>query len=124
MDFGLEYRRSEGIKLVGYTDSDWAGSVANRKSTSGCCFSLGSAIVSWFSQKQKSVALSSAEAEYMATSHASCEVLWLCKLLVNLFGQELRPTVIYCDNQSCIQLSENLVFHDRSKHIEIRYHFI
>ena len=78
--------------LVGFTDSDWAGSVANLKSTSGCCFCLGSAAVSWFSWKQKSVALSSADAE----------ALWLCKLLVNLFGQELRPTMIYCDNQSCV----------------------
>ena len=70
------------------------------------------------------MALSSAEAEYMATSQASCEAIWLRKLLVGLFGRELRPTMIYCDNQSCIKLSENLVFHDRSKHIEIRYHFI
>ena len=75
VDFGLDYRRSDGIKLVGCTDSDWAGSVADRKSTSGCCFSLGSATVSWFSRKQKSVALSSTEAEYMATSLASCEAL-------------------------------------------------
>ena len=74
----------------------------------------------WVSQKQKSVALSSAEAEYMESSQANCEALWLRKLLVDLFDQELRPTMIYCDNQSCIQLSENLVFHDRSKHIEIR----
>ena len=66
VDFGLDYRRSEGIRLVGYTDSDWAGSVADQKSTSGCCFSLGSAAVSWFSRKQKSVALSTAKAEYMA----------------------------------------------------------
>ena len=124
MDFGLDYRRSEGIRLVGYTDSDWAGSVVDRKSTSGCCFSLGSTTVLWFSRKHKSVALSSAEPEYMAASQASCEALWLHKLLVNLFGQELRPTMIYCDNQSCIQLSENPVFHDRSKHIEIMYHFI
>ena len=80
--------------------------------------------MSWFSRKQKSVALSSAEAEYMAASLASYEALWLHKLLVNLFGQELRPTMIYCDNQSCIQLSKNLVFHDRSKQIEIIYHFI
>jgi hypothetical protein len=80
--------------------------------------------VSWFSRKQRSVALSTAEAEYMAASQATCEALWLRKLLVDLFDQELRPTVIYCDNQSCIQLSENPVFHDRSKHIEIRYHFI
>lgn len=70
------------------------------------------------------MALSSAEAEYMAASQANCEAIWLRKLLVGLFGRELRPTTIYCDNQSCIKLSENPVFHDRSKHIEIRYHFI
>ena len=60
----------------------------------------------------------------MAANQASCEALWLRKLLVDLFDQELRPIVIYCDNQSCIRLSANPVFHDRSKHIEIRYHFI
>ena len=60
----------------------------------------------------------------MAASLASCKALWLRKFLVNLFALDLRPMVIYCDNQSCIQLFENLVFHDRSKHIEIRYHFI
>ena len=65
MDFGLDYRWLEGIRLVGYTDSDWAGSVVDRKSTSRCCFSLGSATVSWFSHKQKFVALIFAEAEYM-----------------------------------------------------------
>ena len=81
-------------------DSDWKGSVADQKSTFRCSFSLGSAAVLWFNQKQKSIALSSAEAEYMAVNQASCEALWLCKLLVNLFDQELRPTVIYCDNQS------------------------
>ena len=124
VDYGLDYRRSNGVGLVGFTDSDWAGSVSDRKSTSGCCFSLGLAVVSWFSQKQKSVALSSAEAEYMAASQASCEALWLRKLMVDLFDQELRPAVIHCDNQSCIRLSENTVFHDTSKHIEIRYHFI
>ena len=124
VEYGLDYRRSDGIRLIGFTDSDWAGSVGNRKSTSRCCFSLGSATMLWFSRKQKYVALSFAEAEYMAASHASCEALWLCKLLVDLFVQELRPTLIYYDNQSCIQLFENPLFHDRSKHIEIRYHFI
>ena len=94
VDFGLDYRRSEGIILVGYTDSDWASSVADRKSTSRCCFSLGSTAVSWFSRKQKSVALSFEKVEYMAASQASCEALWLRKLLVNLFGLELKPTVI------------------------------
>eukprot|EP00253_Pinus_taeda_P025973 PITA_25973 len=73
---------------------------------------------------QQSVALSSAEAEYMVASLASCEAIWLRKMLFGLFGQPLRPSVIYCDNQSCIKLTENPVFYDRSKHIRIRYHFI
>jgi hypothetical protein len=85
---------------------------------------LGSGVVSWFSRKQKSATLSSVEAEYMATSLAACEAIWLQKLLMGLFGQELETTVIHSDNQSCIKLSENPVFHDRSKHIEIRFHFI
>ena len=84
--------------MVGYTDSDWAGSVSDRKSTSGCCFSLGSTVVSWFNRKQKSVALSSAEAEYMAASQTSCEALWLRKLMLDLFDMELSPTVIQFDN--------------------------
>ena len=85
-------------------------------------FGLGNIIV--VQSKAKVVALSFVEVEYMAASQASCEALWLHKLLVDLFDQEMRPTVIYCDNQSCIQLSENPVFHDWSKHIEIRYRFI
>eukprot|EP00253_Pinus_taeda_P007523 PITA_07523 len=93
------------------------------------CFAVNTmsqfmSVVSWFSRKQQSVALSSAEAEYMATNLASCEAIWLRKMLFGLFGQPLRPSVIYCDNQSCIKLTENPVFHDRSKHIGIRYHFI
>jgi hypothetical protein len=117
VDYGLDYHRGYGVHLVGYTDSYWAGCVSDRKSTSGCCFGLGSVVVSWFSQKQKSVALSLTEAEYMAASQASCEALWLRKMLVGFFGVQLRPTMIYCDNQSCIKLSENLVFHEWSKHI-------
>eukprot|EP00253_Pinus_taeda_P026114 PITA_26114 len=101
-----------------------AGKHILRKSTSGCCFGLGSAVVSWFSHKQQSVALSSAEAEYMAARLASCEAIWLRKMLFGLFGQPLRHSMIYCDNQSCIKLTENPVFHDRSKHIGIKYHFI
>ena len=67
-EYGLDYKRSDGIRLIGFTNSNWAGNVADRKSTSECCFSLGSVAVSWFSRKQKSVALSSAKAEYMAAS--------------------------------------------------------
>jgi hypothetical protein len=124
MDFGLDYVRGDGLSLNGCTDLDWAGCAIDRKSTSRCFLGLGSRVVSWFSRKQKSVALSSTEVEYMASSQASCEAIWFRKLLVGLFGRELSSTVIHCDNQSCIKLFENPMFHDRSKHIEIRYHFI
>ena len=87
-------------------------------------FSIGSTTVSWYSRKQRSVALNSAEDEYMAASLAACEAIWMRKILVKLFESHLEPTVIYCDNQSCIKLSANPVFHDISKHIDIRYHHI
>jgi hypothetical protein len=64
------------------------------------------------------------EAEYISTCSASCEAIWLQKLLTGLFDLEMRETAILCDNQSCIKMTENPVFHDMSKHIEIRYHFI
>ena len=80
--------------MIGYTDSKWTCSVMDWKSTFECCFSLGSTVVSWFSRKQKSMALNSAEVEYMAASQASCEASWLHKLMVDLFDMELIPTVI------------------------------
>jgi hypothetical protein len=85
---------------------------------------LGLQVVSWYNRKQRSVALSSAEAEYMAASQATCEAIWMRKILVGLFGQMMDPTVIYCDNQSCIKLSLRIFFHDRSKHIDIWYHHL
>ena len=86
VDNGLDYRQGDGVRLAGYTDSEWACCASDRRSTSGCCFGLGSAVVSWFNRKQHSVALSSAEAEYMAASLASCEAIWLRKMLFGLFG--------------------------------------
>ena len=71
VDYGLDYVRGDGVGLVRYSDSDWAGCASDRKSTSRCCFGLGSVVVSWFSRKQKSMALSSTEVEYMAASQAS-----------------------------------------------------
>ncbi len=104
--YGLWYRWTQGVKLQGFTDADWVGSPSDRKSTSGGIFNLGSATVSWYSRKQRSLALSSTEAEYMAASQAACEVIWMRKILVGLFDQRMDPTVIYCDNQSCIKISE------------------
>ena len=107
------------MHLVGYRDSDWAGSMDDWKSTSGCCFSLGFVVISWFSRKQTSVALSSAEAEHIAACMVVQEAVWLRKLLVGLFGHRLEPTVIRCDNQSCVQMSVNPVHHDTTKHVEM-----
>jgi hypothetical protein len=121
---GFRYASNSEVKLHGFTDSDWAGSAEDRKSTSGLCFSLGSTMISWASRKHKSVALSTAEAEYIAACDACTKVVWLRKLVSGLFHQVLNSTVIYCDNQSCVKLSENPVFHDRLKHIEIKYYFL
>jgi hypothetical protein len=124
IDYGLSYDGDHNFTLSGYTDADCVGSVSYRKITSGCCFSLGSDMISWQSRKQSSIALSTAEAEYIAAGSASCEAIWIRKLLTCLFDLEMRATLILCDNQSCIKMTENHVFHDRSKHIEIRYHYI
>jgi hypothetical protein len=94
------------------------------KSTSRYCFSLRSAMISWSSRKQGSIAQSTTKVEYIATSDASKEAVWLRKLVYGLFGDKLDTTVIQCDNKSCIKLTENPVFHDMSKHIDMKYHYI
>jgi hypothetical protein len=124
MDYGLSYDGDHDFTLSGYTDSDWAGSVADRKNTSRCCFSLGSAMISCQSRKQSNISLNTAKAKHIVACSASCEALWLRKLLTGLFDLEMRETVILCDNQSYINMTKNIVFHDRLKHIKIRYHFI
>jgi hypothetical protein len=113
--YGLRYAFSVDLSLQGYADADWGGSTVDRKSTSGCCFTLGSTMVYLCSRKQSFVALSTAEAEYIALSVAVREAVWLRKLLTDLFDCEMDPTIVHCDNQSYVKLSENPVFHDRSK---------
>ena len=85
INYGLRYARDCKFGLVGYIDSDWTGSVPDRKSTSACCFSLGSAVIAWRSRKQTSVALSTTEAEYIAACATSSEAVWLRKMLSRLF---------------------------------------
>jgi hypothetical protein len=124
LDYGLCYTRDHDFRLYGYTDLDWVGSALDRKSTSRCCLSLESAMTSWQSRKQSSISLSTAGAEYIAACSTSCEAICLWKLLTGLFDLEMEATMILCDNQSCIKMTENPVFHDKMKHIEIRYHYI
>jgi hypothetical protein len=122
--YGLRYTSSGGVMLHSFTDSDWMGSTVDRKRTSRYCFSLGLAMISWSSRKQGSIAQSTAKAEYIVASVASREAVWLRKLLSDFLSSELAPIVIHCDNQSCIKLTKNPVFHDKSKHIEMRYHYV
>jgi hypothetical protein len=96
--YGLRYASSVDMRLQGYADADWARSTVDRKSTSDCCFTLGSAMVSWCSGKQTFVALCTAEAEYIALCVEVHKAVWLCKLLADLFGHEMDSTVIHCDN--------------------------
>ena len=124
IEFGLYYDRYYDYKLYGNMDLDWAGSSANRKRTLGGCYYLGSSMISWFSKKQSNFALSTVEVEYIATYSASSESIWLRKLMSGLFDLELDTTVILCHNQSCIKMTKNLVFHDKSKHIEIQNFYI
>jgi hypothetical protein len=112
------------VQLAGYTNADWAGNAAGRRSTSGYAFSIGSAAIAWSSKKQPTVALSSTEAEYRGAVVPTCEAIWLKRLLKDLHEEVSDPTEIYCDNLSSIQLAKNLVFHARKKHIEVHYHFI
>ena len=105
-------------------DSYWEGSAIDRKITSGCCVSMGSGVISWFSRKKSCVALSTAEAEYVAACSTSCEAVWPRKLLSDIFDLQLDATYIHCENHICVKLSENPVFHDKSNHIEIKYHYI
>ena len=122
-DFGLFYPKSSSFDLVSYSDADFAGSKSDHKSTSGTCHFLGNSLVSWFSKKQNSVSLSTTEAEYIAASLACSQVLWMKQTLKD-FGLNYSTTTIYCDNTSAINLSKNPVQHSRTKHIEVRHHFL
>ena len=123
--YSLIYSKSHESKatLIGFTDSDYAGSIDDRKSTSGYAFKFGECLVSWHSAKQHNVSLSSTEAEYIALTNAVKECSWL-RLLLSELKQSQEKTTIYCDNKSTICLSMNPEFHSRTKHIDIRYHYI
>ena len=124
LDFGLSYSSSNNFRLVGYSDSDWAGDLDDRKSTTGFLFYIGDTTFTWISKKQLIVTLSTCEAEYVAVASCVCHAMWLKSLLKELKFAQKEATKIFVDNQSAIVLAKNLVFHDRSKHIDTRYHFI
>eukprot|EP00253_Pinus_taeda_P026029 PITA_26029 len=110
--------------LVGYTNSDWAGSFDDRKSTLAYVFHLGSGAILWASKKQPIISLSTAEDEYVAATAAACQAVWMRQMLRDLHRDQEGATTIFCDNTSTIALSKNSVFHKRTKHIDAKYHFI
>jgi hypothetical protein len=126
VNYGCIYKKlsKSKTKITGYSDSDLAGDVDDRKSTSGSVFLLGTSLVTWCSQKQRVVALSSCEAEYIASANAACQGIWMSRLLSGLLGIQTPKVKLLVDNKSAIALSKNPVHHDRSKHIDTRYHFI
>ncbi|KAM1712874.1 hypothetical protein ACFX12_023700 [Malus domestica] len=112
------------LTLSAYSDADWAGCPFDRRSTSGFYVYLGSNLVSWSAKKQSTVARSSTEAEYRSLAHTAAEITWICKVFRDFgFPFTLQPT-IWCDNISAISLASNPIFHARTKHVEIDYHYI
>jgi hypothetical protein len=121
--FGLWYPKGSTSDLIGYLDADWAGCKIDRKSTSGTCQFLGRSLVSWASKKQNSVALSTAEAEYIVVGHCCSQLLWMRQTLRD-YGYKLTKSPLLCNNESAIRVADNPVEHSRTKHISIRYHFL
>ena len=121
---GLEFKRGSTQKLVGYSDSSHNTDPDDGRSTTGHLFCLGNTPITWCSQKQDIVALSSCEAEFMAATEAAQQAIWLQELLSEVTGGETEKTLILVDNKSAISLAKNPVFHRRSKHIHKRFHFI
>jgi hypothetical protein len=124
ISFGIEYTNHLNVELTGYSDSDWVGDPDDRKSTTSYAFSIGSGVVSWSSKKQPTISLSSTEAEYKALCSATCEAIWLRRILEDVGQKQEGPTSIKCDNQSTIKLASNPIYHARSKHIETQHYFV
>ncbi|RDX70119.1 hypothetical protein CR513_50672, partial [Mucuna pruriens] len=116
--------KREKTNLIGFTYSDYIGDQDDRKSTSGYIFMIGSGAVSCSSKKQPIVTLSTTEVEFVVATSCAYQVIWVRKILEELCFEQQGPTSIYCDSSSTIKLSKNLVLHGRSKHINVKYHFL
>ena len=121
---GLLFKKRGHLQIEAYTDADWAGSITDRRSTSGYCSFVGGNLVTWRSKKQNVVARSSAEAEFRVVAHGICEVMWIKRMLEELKASDSLPMKLYCDNKAAISIAHNPVLHDRTKHVEVDKHFI
>ena len=124
MDYGLWYPKSNCFTLRAFTDADWAGIIDERKSTSGAAFYLGDCLVSWLSKNQSSISLSIAEPKYIVAASCCTQVIWMKKTLEYLLVKYEDPIVIHYDDTSAINMSKIHVMHSKTKHIQIKYHFL
>ena len=120
----IKYERSADNRLVGFSDADWAGDMNDRHSTTGNLFMMSGAAIAWSSKKQLVVALSTTEAEYVALSAATQEAVWLSRLLSDIKAPPQTPILIKEDNQGTIAIARNPVSHSRTKHIDIKFHYV
>jgi len=123
-NLGLHIHRSDSTLVSAFSDADWAGSVDDRKSTGGFAVFLGSNLVSWSARKQPTVSRSSTESEYKALANATAELIWVQILLTEIGIKSPRAAKLWCDNLGAKYLSANPIFHARTKHIEVDYHFV
>ena len=122
-NLGLWYPKKSFLELISFSDADYVGSKTDRKSTSGTCQFLGHMLIFWYSKKQKSVAFSTAEAEYIAAGSCCAQILWIKQQLSD-FGITLHNIPIFFDNTSAINITKNPVQHSHTRHIEIKHNFI
>ncbi|KAI5349570.1 hypothetical protein L3X38_002458 [Prunus dulcis] len=120
---GPFFPAQNNLKLSAYCDSDWAGCPTTRRSTTGYCVFLGNSLISWRTKRQKTVSLSSAETEYRAMAGTCCELSWLRSLLQDLQLSHPEAATLHCDNTAALHLAASPVFHERTRHIEMDYHF-
>jgi hypothetical protein len=121
---GLQLRKSTSTLVSAFSDADWAGCVDDRRSTGGFAVFFGPNLVSWSARKQPTVSRSSTEAEYKSLANATAEMIWIQRLLTELGISHSPVAWLWCDNLRAKYLSANPVFHDRTKHIEIDFHFV
>ncbi|XP_020420286.1 uncharacterized protein LOC109949306 [Prunus persica] len=117
LSYGIEFTRDKNVVLIGFCDSDWAGSEDDSRSTSGYAFNFGSGVFSWASVKQNTVALSTAEAEYVSGAEATAQAIWLRFVLDDFCEMQPNATPLFCDNMLAISMVKNPVFHQKTRHI-------